>query len=576
MFYSKKKETPPKPTPLEELRTCVTRMETLLEQTKTKHEEMIQKSKKKKKKSASKKKNHPLEEDDTIPHNDHNFREISKFISMEKAVEEELVELIRRIAELVVCGERFAAIGNNNNATSISMKDDDTANSEGTEKTLSEEEIQSHLAVFEYFCEKNIFGVFLKIVTGVAFTKNHGYDSNDDSSHHRIRDGNHEYDNDKDFIILLPPVSVATQCVQSVSILIQNVSRATSLYFLLSNNRINELINFPLERYMQALLERQKELDAAKTKKDAENTSRSPASFAEIAELTTYFISFLKSLAIRMNTETLQFFLEYQSEVPQSDGSVASGSTGGGMGGSGRGRNRLGGTASNRHFSSSHESEEHEQDPHDLISELEVDFPLYARTLQFCSQDQDSFVRITAMNICLNTIRLATVTTPPYGSLDAFDHLAIIGEGKERKDTPSINSIISSDEEENTELKPDTNNPSSDNNLKYSAPDGTLVNVDLPTRERLAIAYHVCSPSRVQGLVSPIFIQLTHLCADLMESIRTLEKIELTHSRNNDKYDAQRDKVLSTIDSIVADLQNELMLLDDLLEVCQSYIAKKK
>ena len=34
-----------------------------------------------------------------------------------------------------------------------------------------------------------------------------------------------------------------------------------------------------------------------------------------------------------------------------------------------------------------------------------IEFPLYARALDFCAAHHDSFVRVTAMNICLNTLR---------------------------------------------------------------------------------------------------------------------------------------------------------------------------
>ena len=47
---------------------------------------------------------------------------------------------------------------------------------------------------------------------------------------------------------LLPPLEIATQAIQSISILVQNVKRATSLFFLLSNNFVNQLINFPTHR----------------------------------------------------------------------------------------------------------------------------------------------------------------------------------------------------------------------------------------------------------------------------------------------------------------------------------------
>ncbi len=38
-----------------------------------------------------------------------------------------------------------------------------------------------------------------------------------------------------------------------------------------------------------------------------------------------------------------------------------------------------------------------------------MEFPLYARALEFCAPELDSFIRVTAMNVCMNIIRLATV-----------------------------------------------------------------------------------------------------------------------------------------------------------------------
>ena len=38
------------------------------------------------------------------------------------------------------------------------------------------------------------------------------------------------------------------------------------------------------------------------------------------------------------------------------------------------------------------------------VKTIQVEFPLYERALEFCSAHHDSFVRVTAMNICLNTL----------------------------------------------------------------------------------------------------------------------------------------------------------------------------
>ena len=98
----------------------------------------------------------------------------------------------------------------------------------------------------------------------------------------------------------------------------------------------------------------------------------------EVTELTTHSISFLKPLAMRMNSETLQFFLSYPTTVVD----LHSG-------------NDTDNTLPNNNTAS--------------VVTVAAQFPLYERPLQFCSIDQDNFVRLTAMNICLNTLRIAVL-----------------------------------------------------------------------------------------------------------------------------------------------------------------------
>ena len=78
--------------------------------------------------------------------------------------------------------------------------------------------------------------------------------------------------------------SVKSQVIQTVSILVQNVRNETSLYYLLSNNYINELISIPLDNYSTEVLD----------------------------ELMPTYISFLKTLALRLSgSPTLfQFFVD--------------------------------------------------------------------------------------------------------------------------------------------------------------------------------------------------------------------------------------------------------------------------
>ena len=118
---------------------------------------------------------------------------------------------------------------------------------------------QKYLALFEHFFERNGLSLFLNIVTGAAFAlsldavdaaasddgsekKTEGTEGEESSASQTFNLDDHKY-------TLLPPLAVATQAVQSVSILVQNISWATSLYFILSNNHVIQLIDFPLELF---------------------------------------------------------------------------------------------------------------------------------------------------------------------------------------------------------------------------------------------------------------------------------------------------------------------------------------
>ena len=68
---------------------------------------------------------------------------------------------------------------------------------------------------------------------------------------------------------------VQTQIIQTVAILVQNVRNETSLYYLLSNNYINEVISSDL------------------------NLSAD--------DLTSQYVSFLKTLSLRMNENTVRY-----------------------------------------------------------------------------------------------------------------------------------------------------------------------------------------------------------------------------------------------------------------------------
>jgi hypothetical protein len=196
---------------------------------------------------------------------------------------------------------------------------------------------------------------------------------------------------------------------------------------------------------------------------------------------------------------------------------------------------------------------------------------LYARALDFCAAHHDSFVRVTAMNICLNTLRLAAVAP------------AVTAAGLS---TPNKSPVESP--------------------LAISTPAGVLHNAKpLPFRERLAIAQHVCTPSRVERLVSPIFTKLAQLWGVLEELIQKFETFRTTAksassnssrsvetSENGDaetsqkrfsyptrhgkainlrvekaKDEAQQQRLVDGFAEAAANFQDELLLLEDVLKV---------
>lgn len=455
----------------------------------------------------------------------------ARFVTILPEEEAEMVELLRRIAELVVMGEKAGAAAQSK-ADMRRLNAEPTADEDDENKA----EIESHIALFENFFERNALGLIVKIVTGSSYKasshsrKSSGvtldYMPDDESNKDSEADmgqsiaetdatesvGSAENVGPGSDVTLLPPIQIALQAIQSVSILIQNVTRATSLYFLLSNNYVNDLINLPLEEY--AIAERYKRGDSSNT-----SIAQRKIGSQEMAELTTHYVTFLKSLALRMNAETLQFFLTYPREH---DDIVLK-------------------LASSMHFSSEKKLASVDK-PSSPISKpvqvkaSEVEFPLYARALEYCASHQDRFVRVTAMNICLNTLRLATVSQ-------------------------AVSSEVNFDE-----------------NAK--SPDGSLLNAHaLPLRERLAIAQHVCTPSRVEALVSPIFTNLAHLWGSMEEQIRDIDLLRAginqqdggTRVRDSKmekaKAETKKKRLSDSLNDTLANLQDELLLLEDVFRV---------
>ena len=214
---------------------------------------------------------------------------------MDESTVDRTVEIVRRVAELVVFGERAAGSAEEQK---LEPEDEDTINAQS--------EQEKYIAIFEHFFERNGLELITNILSGRCFDlessvrkhqefmRQHVELTNDvDAVENMIRD----IDLDQHDYMLLPPLQIATQAIQSVSILVQNVKRAMSLYFILSNNYVNQLINFPLEQYHIA----------ERKKHNQENNMMSPRRFGSplLAELTTHYITFLKSLALRASLYSL-------------------------------------------------------------------------------------------------------------------------------------------------------------------------------------------------------------------------------------------------------------------------------
>mmetsp|Transcript_19432 Transcript_19432/g.45231 ORF Transcript_19432/g.45231 Transcript_19432/m.45231 type:complete len:755 (-) Transcript_19432:59-2323(-) len=96
-------------------------------------------------------------------------------------------------------------------------------------------------SLFDYFCEKSILAHFIRVLgmKGV-------------------------------------PRDVIVQLLQTLSMLMQNLRRTTSVYYMLSNNRVNNLITTPLDLSDEEVL--------------------------------AYYVTLLKSLAVRLDSETIKFY----------------------------------------------------------------------------------------------------------------------------------------------------------------------------------------------------------------------------------------------------------------------------
>ncbi|RNF19246.1 uncharacterized protein Tco025E_04200 [Trypanosoma conorhini] len=103
-------------------------------------------------------------------------------------------------------------------------------------------------AVFDSFLERRMMSTFERIVTNAEF-----------------------------------PSAVKVQAIQCIIMLLQNLTRKSSIYFICSNNHLNRIISISID-----------ETDD---------------------ELLSIYVSFLKSLALRLNDDTVQFFFERETRA---------------------------------------------------------------------------------------------------------------------------------------------------------------------------------------------------------------------------------------------------------------------
>ncbi len=151
-------------------------------------------------------------------------------LSQARAVESQVVELIRSMGEVIVYGEQnqdgIKIVGGTNND-----------------------------AVFEYFCDKNILALFVDIAKAKSHYCDVHFFNLKNKSHHTTQQQQQRQRQSYNGVVWT--ASVKAQILQTVSFLLCNVQDPKSLYYLLSNNYVNELICtfVPLRQWTQHALE---------------------------------------------------------------------------------------------------------------------------------------------------------------------------------------------------------------------------------------------------------------------------------------------------------------------------------
>jgi protein CLEC16A len=122
---------------------------------------------------------------------------------------EDVVETLRKLSEIVVYGDKKSEI------------------------------------LFDYFCEKNMLGLFLKILQTTSRAADGGADTGAGAADEDTGGGTRSQDRAPHTTGFVAAVHV--QILQTLSILCQCVRNPTSLYYLLSNNYINEVLEYAFD-----------------------------------------------------------------------------------------------------------------------------------------------------------------------------------------------------------------------------------------------------------------------------------------------------------------------------------------
>lgn len=189
--------------------------------------------------------------------------------------------------------------------------------------------------LFDFFCEKNIMMIFLAILKTPI--KNQYKDKELLLARFSMRTDEEKekerQDDNQDEISIEIMIEVYIQILQTLSILISCVKNDTSLYYLLSNNVINSIISF-------SFLENPSDSNPSSTDSsrspspsiiDTSSNVSPPISFATSSlnlnhlkhinnypeALLSHYASFLKTLSLRLDEHTIQFFFnESTGEYP--------------------------------------------------------------------------------------------------------------------------------------------------------------------------------------------------------------------------------------------------------------------